>query len=502
MALTCKILLLCGLLCGLGVTTQSEVKEIVFPSGSRLTKTLVKLGLTEYIFPQFSASLRAFKSFKSREFKRMASVREIVDKIKGEMADMKEELQNASKKFQHLQKECFASLSKQCPACIFTACQKRAESVCEQQELSNQKGGQDFKFDCNCPRMYPQCQVGLLVCEKVGTVPEIIKGVVTVKDNGAMKAAGKFLVVNVEALLHVATKLVGSLEEKTVPDFLLDGIGKFIEDIADFENFLTGDLTNSPDGLEVVEDTASDVDNFVVGSTHTTTDENWDTAEETEDDSAHKKFDKIWIGSHGIRKNFGPRFSKKHHLPSEHLRPKRFSLQLPTCSDITANSSSACEMYRYHPRCTKHCNPTHVCPTVEFTHEHMESLNDTLAIARMSYNRTAISLQLANKRFKERFGRCKRALCWSQLLAKHYRRPTTGFYDITKVVSFYDDSNDKYLNVTATVHMGSVPYQYQGNIIFEEGFNPMDKTGAQKIAEQALVWYKTKLTENKACSSL
>jgi hypothetical protein len=70
------------------------------------------------------------------------------------------------------------------------------------------------------------------------------------------------------------------------------------------------------------------------------------------------------------------------------------------------------------------------------------------------------------------------------------------------VVSFYDDSNDKYLNVTATVHMGSVPYQYQGNIIFEEGFNPMDKTGAQKIAEQALVWYKTKLTENKACSSL
>ena len=302
----------------------------------------------------------------------MVTEKETVDKIKSEMVSMKDKLQIASKKFQSLQEKCFASLNKRCPICIFTACQKRAQSVCKHQLSPTEAVGKVFD-PCNCPRIYPQCRVGRLICEKVGAVPDIIKGIM--EGNGTVKDAGQFLVANVQALIDVAIRVVGNLETKTVPDFLVDGIGKFIEDqvfedIGDIENFLTGDLIDTTDGLGgVVDDTASDLEDFVVGSTQNATDESWDTADEMEDNLDKETRDKLhkdWIIRHSIRK-MHPRLWGKRSISQRldsnwggsvrnHHLQKRLSFHLPTCDDITTDNSTACEMYRYHPYCTKYCD--------------------------------------------------------------------------------------------------------------------------------------------------
>ena len=60
-------------------------------------------------------------------------------------------------------------------------------------------------------------------------------------------------------------------------------------------------------------------------------------------------------------------------------------------------------------------------------------------------------------------------------------------------------SGDQYLNVTAVVDMGSDLYRYEGNIVFQRGFNPLNVDGAKAIVKEALVWYKMKLRENGVC---
>eukprot|EP00118_Oscarella_pearsei_P028297 m.1837 g.1837 ORF g.1837 m.1837 type:complete len:542 (+) comp7946_c0_seq1:289-1914(+) len=515
------------------------VQKVIIPGGSRLAKAIVLNGFQTHLIPRLKNSANGYKAY--------------ADKIKAYLAQDKQELNALGNRtvllFRRLkaavnnlvlhQKECVTTLKNTCPRCVKSECESRMKSECQKPlavlELLAKKLNP-------CNLFGPLCKVPII--NQLGDIFDwAIEGSIDV-----LKGAGKLLKDIVSGkLLKDVGKSVGDLLTKTIPDLLINQVPKFFKDaifkgvgrtLKNLGTALTKDLSKAVEDLaqsigDLASDVGSELEEFVVdvaddigGLLEDVGKSVTDIAEDVGDVTADIAKDlgkavkdvsktvgnavgSVAKGISSALKSIGSVAKKIFTNPIRSIsswfgKRRKRSADEPSCRELQKNPENACTSYLTHPKCASRCNPENACPDLAPLFDDVEALNNTFLGVHKAYVSLNQSYYDKVQGAKARLAERLRGICWVNTIIKHYQSdPIRPWFNVTKIITYENILVDpvEFTNVTVAVDMGSDDHRYQGKIVFAQGFNPLSSLGIKKIAEEALVWYKSKLVQNNACSS-
>ncbi|XP_062509551.1 uncharacterized protein LOC134185705 isoform X2 [Corticium candelabrum] len=498
--------------------TSATIVTKIYSGESNKVQTLIGQGLRDFVFPLFKNSTAALTAFNETEFAEVLAKKTQAILASNRTQTSPQTVIDMFTKTNKVVRKCNSAVQRKCPKCVEQKCKQKADTCLVKKrrvldaikQLTKKKFGQVGEFvkwetfkpaqrllsdsklmldgvPNNVKVFIGDINVNAVLNDKFKNITHLVGSFYDIFDNIVHKWDG-IANITTKTLLQFPTPKPSKVTATKPPKFNLTKLGFTIPPNIS--------LTIPPNiSLSELSKIIPKFPKISLSST----------PKVSIPDIKIPKFGSV-IDRLGKRKK-----RKVNHLTSvdqwallHHTVSRRSSQYSPkqlTCKEVKNDKTvqKACMRYTKRSACKTSCNATYACPELQTVMKQYQVVLSSYKTEQHTLNKTVEAYRQALPLYRRRLNEKLKDYCWGLDLSRYYHKQAGSsrpWYNITQILVSYNTETRQFVEVKATVDIGSDQNRYQGDIKLTGGFGT---NAARQLAEKILEWYKQKLVDSKAC---